>query len=130
MATRLPQQGTLGEDHIMVKSNIDVAYVTAKELVGDDGIPVKNWSSSGTLSQVVTYNLRMERLDGVKTLHMTWVDLDNKGNRFALPDKVIEAIVRAHASIGTKSRKIGARKAYDTRVANGDDPAENLKKEA
>ncbi len=116
------RQTRLSGDHFTTRFNVDVREPSGKNVTGNDGRPVKDWTNTGDLTQTVTYNGHMERLDGRWNLVVQWVDLDNKGHRIVLPHKVIEAINRSRNTIISQSKTEGARKAHATRLEDGTVP--------
>jgi hypothetical protein len=50
----------------------------------------------------------------------------NGGQRFIVPPKVADAISRQRDALSVKNRRKGARQAYETQVAAGNDPAARL----
>lgn len=50
------------------------------------------------------------------------------GQRFVVPPDVARAIAAQYDSLSKKNRKRGARQAYETRIAKGDDPAAALRR--
>lgn len=50
--------------------------------------------------------------------------------RIVVPPAVADLIARQRDALATKNRRKGARKAYENRVAAGEDPAENLRRKA
>jgi hypothetical protein len=111
------RQETLGSDHFKTTFNIHVNDFGFKNK-GDDGRPFHDPVDADWYDTTV-YNGLMERRDGEFKLMMTWVDLQNKGHKIVLPDRVVTAIVHAHNRIIKKSRSEGAKKAHETRVADG-----------
>jgi|TARA_Y100000310_G_scaffold55749_1_gene51092 hypothetical protein len=118
----MPRSNRLSSDHFITKFNTDVREPSGKDVRGNDGRPVKDWMTSGDLTQITTYNGHMERLDGRWSLVIKWVDFDNNGHRVVFPHEVVQSINRSRNTIIKNSKSEGARKAYDTRLEDGTVP--------
>lgn len=73
-----------------------------------------------------TYVIESVKVDGGTYIFLEVIDAQGQAHRLVLPPKAVAAIYRQRDSLVTKSRKRGARKAYETQVAKGNDPAERL----
>lgn len=113
----MPRRQTLGEDHFRTTFNITVEDFGFKDK-GDDGRPFHDEMDSNWFDLTI-YNGVLDRRDGNFTLRMSWVDLNNQPHKYVLPHAVVKAIVSAHDRIISKSRSVGAKKAHETRVAEG-----------
>ena len=112
---------TLGDDHFKRIISVVVDDVGGN-LKGDDGRLVHDPLIANSFYNSIVYNLILERMDGKWTCALAWVDKDNVGHRIVLPHEVCTALFRNHASINKESRSLGAKKAYQTRVEQGNEP--------
>jgi len=112
---------TLGDDHFKTVFNISVEDLGGNSRA-DDGRPVNDMFDDSSMYDYTTYNGVMERIDGKYKLHMAWVDRNNEGHRIVLPDQVVRAITRCSETIIKQSKSVGAKKAYQTRVEQGNEP--------
>tara|TARA_R100001594_G_scaffold56341_1_gene90171 strand:+ start:3745 stop:4134 length:390 start_codon:yes stop_codon:yes gene_type:complete len=117
----MPRRKTLGDDHFKTVFNITVEDLGGNSKA-DDGRPVNDLFNDSSFYDYTTYNGIMERMDGKYKLHMTWTDLNNQGHRIVLPDQVVRAIHRCYETITKQSKSVGAKKAYQTRVEQGNEP--------
>tara|TARA_R100001143_G_scaffold58468_1_gene56370 strand:+ start:1302 stop:1694 length:393 start_codon:yes stop_codon:yes gene_type:complete len=118
----MPRRKTLGDDHHKTVFNITVEDVGGNSKA-DDGRPVNDmFDGDSSFHDYTTYNGIMERIDGKFKLHMTWTDRNNQGHRIVLPDQVVKAINRGFETIIKQSKSAGAKKAYQTRVEQGNAP--------
>lgn len=126
--TRRRTNDRLGDDHFVHSFTARHYDPSGKQVQGDDGRLVHDWTESGTLMQETVYNGRYEVLNSKETLMITWVDIENKSYRTVFPNVVVKAIKRAFAKTAKDSRSARARKAYETRLQNGTVPQNFLPK--
>jgi hypothetical protein len=77
-----------------------------------------------------TYVVESVRCDGGTYIFLEVIDAGGQAHRLVLPPKVSAAIYRQRDSLVKRSRKRGAKRAYESQVARGIDPAERLKRKA
>jgi len=75
-----------------------------------------------------TYVIETARAGGSSYIFLEVIDASGQGHRLVLPPRAVQAIYRQRDSLNTRSKKRGARRAYDTQVAKGQDPAERLRR--
>ena len=77
-----------------------------------------------------TYVVESVKADSGTYIFLEVIDAQGQAHRLVLPPKVSQALYRQRDSLAQRSRKRGARKAYETQVAQGNDPAERLLRRA
>ena len=75
-----------------------------------------------------TYVVESVRCGQSTHIFLEVIDAQGQAHRLVLPPKVAQAIYRQREALNTKSRKRGAKQAYATQVAQGNDPAERLRR--
>lgn len=73
-----------------------------------------------------TFVLETVKTGGGSVIFLEVIDAAGQAHRLVLPPKAVAAIYRHQKTLANRSRRRGARKAYDTQVAQGQDPAERL----
>ena len=76
-----------------------------------------------------TYVIESVRTEAGTYLFLEVITADGNAHRLVLPPKATGAIYRHRDSLVARSKKRGAKKAYETQVARGNDPAERLRRQ-
>ena len=71
------------------------------------------------LFQTFTYVGTLRRRDGLFSLLLEWVDIDDKGHRVLLPHEVVTRICDVHERVMAEARSERAKQAMQTRRRNG-----------
>ena len=73
-----------------------------------------------------TYVIETARSGNNSYIFLEVIDSNGEGHRLVLPPKAVQAIYRQRDALNIRSKKRGARKAYETQLAKGQDPAQRL----